>query len=153
MKLMYTVFIVIFLGIASSSYADNGLIVKPSSYSVTQTLDRLTTILKKKGISVFARINHAQNAEKAGLTLLPNEVIIFGKAQLGTPLMLSQPQAAIDLPLKAIAWQDKDGNVWLAYNSPAYIAQRHAVTDNQKVINKMTGALNKFSDFATQAQP
>jgi len=153
MKLLYTSLIIFLLCFSSSSYAENGLVIKPSSFSVAETLDRFSSMIKKKGITLFARINHAQNAEKSGLQLLPNEVIIFGKAPLGTPLMLSQPHSAIDLPLKAVAWQDEKGKVWLAYNSPSYIAKRHSIENQQQIIKKMTGALNKFSDFATMAVP
>jgi len=138
--------------VSSMSYANDGLIIKSSAYSVAETLDRFEQIVTKKGIHVFARINHAQGAKKAGLSLLPSEVIIFGKPQLGTPLMQSSASVAIDLPLKATAWQDKDAKVWLAYNAPDYIAKRHGITDQNTVIKKMTGALNKFSDFATQAK-
>lgn len=139
------------LCLSAFGYADNGMVVKASAYSVTETLDRFETIIKKKGITVFSRINHAQGAKSIGVTMQPTELIIFGNPKLGTPLMLSQPEAAIDLPLKAIAWQDKQGKVWLGYNSPDYIAQRHAIKDQSAVLKKMTGALSKFSDFATKA--
>ncbi|MCU7799642.1 MAG: DUF302 domain-containing protein [gamma proteobacterium symbiont of Lucinoma myriamae] len=139
------------LCIALISHADDGLVVKPSTYSVAETLDRMETIMKKKGITIFTRINHAKGAKGVGIDLEPTELLIFGNPKLGTPLMLSQPKAAIDLPLKAIAWKDKEGKVWLAYNSPDYIAKRHAINDTPAVIKKMTGALNKFSDFATKA--
>ena len=137
-------------GPMSSDTNISGLKIKPSSYSVGETLDRFETIIKKKGITVFARIDHAQGAQKAGLSLAPTELVIFGNPTLGTPLMSSQQTAAIDLPLKAIAWQDKEGKVWLAYNLPEYIANRHGIKDQTAVVKKMTGALNKFSDFATQ---
>ena len=151
MKLIQTGFIVFLLCFTVSSYADNGLVTKASAYSVAQTMDRFSDILKKKGITLFARINHAQGAKDAGLSLPPLELIIFGKPQLGNPLMNLQPEIGIDLPLKAIAWQDKDGKVWLAYNSPAYMAKRHSISEQHPVIKKMTGALNKFSDYATKA--
>ena len=151
MKLIQTGLTLFLLCIAVIGYADDGLVVKPSAYSVAETLDRFETIIKKKGITVFIRINHAQGAESVGLDLKTTELLIFGTPKLGTPLMASQPESAIDLPLKAIAWKDKEGKVWLAYNSPAYIAERHSITDTPAVIKKMTGALNKFSDFATKA--
>ena len=155
MKLVQTALVLFLLSMSSMGYtadgSDNGLITKPSVYSVAETLNRFADIIKKKGITVFARINHAQGAQKVGLTLRPTEVLIFGNPKLGTPLMLSQQKVAIDLPLKAIAWQDESGKVWLSYNSPAYIAKRHAITDKDAVLKKMTGALNKFSDFATKA--
>ena len=153
MKLLATGLVVCLICISSISYADNGMVTKASTYSVAQTLDRFSDILKKKGIKLFARINHAQGAKDAGLSLQPLELIIFGKPQLGNPLMQLQPEFAIDLPLKAIAWQDKDGKVWLSYNSPVYLAQRHAISDQHPAIVKMSGALNKFSDYATKATP
>ncbi|MCW8931497.1 MAG: DUF302 domain-containing protein [Gammaproteobacteria bacterium] len=156
MKLITTGFIIFLFLIGTAVTADegmqeSGLIVKPSAYSVGETLDRFESIIKKKGITVFTRINHSEGAKKVDLNLAPTEVLIFGNPKLGTPLMLSQQTAAIDLPLKAIAWKDKEGKVWLAYNSPSYIAKRHGIEDKQAVIKKMTGALNKFSDFATKA--
>ncbi len=150
MKLIKSGLVLLLLLMNTAAFAVDGLIVKPSAYSVAETLDRFEMIIKKKGITVFARINHAQGAEKVGLVMAPTEVIIFGDPKLGSPLMLSERTAAIDLPLKAIVWKDKEGKVWLAYNSPDYIAARHGIKDKQKVIKKMTGALNKFSNYATK---
>lgn len=150
-KLMKTGIVLLLFLLTTVANAGNGLVVKPSAYGVAETLDRLEQIMKKKGITVFIRINHAQGAAGAGLTLAPTEVIIFGNPKLGTPLMQSQRTSAIDLPLKAIAWQDEEGKVWLAYNTPDFIATRHGITDQQATVKKMTGALNKFSDFATKA--
>lgn len=130
----------------------DGLQIKSSAYSVNETLDRFENIIKKKGITVFARINHAEGAKKVDLSLPATELIIFGNPKLGSPLMISQRTAAIDLPLKAIAWQDDKGEVWLAYNSPEFIARRHGIKDQSAIIKKMTGVLNKFSNFATQAE-
>lgn len=129
--------------------APNGLIVKASSHSVSETIDRLEEIVKKKGITVFLRLDHAAGAKKVGKSLRPTELLIFGNPKLGSPLMMSNQSVGIDLPLKAIAWEDNSGKVWLAYNNPEYIAQRHQIEDQQKVIKKMTGALNKFTDYAT----
>ena len=150
-KIITSLFLICLVTIVNADTVQTeGLLVKPSAYSVSETLDRFETIAKKKGITVFLRINHAEGAKKAGLALDPTEVLIFGNPKLGSPLMLSQRTSAIDLPLKAIAWQDKEGKVWLAYNTPAFIAKRHGINDQQGVIKKMTGALNKFSDFATK---
>ena len=139
-------------GVNAETVQPDGFLVKSSHYSVSETVDRLESILKKKGVTVFARINHAQGAEKAGLTLEPTELIIFGNPKLGGPLMISQRTVAIDVPLKAIVWQDKDGKVWLGYNTPEYIAKRHGIKDQPAIIKKMTGVLNKFTDYATKAQ-
>lgn len=108
----------------------DGIINKPSKLSVPETLDRLEAILRAKGITVFARIDHSGEAEKVGLKMPPTQVLIFGNPKGGTPLMLAAPTAAIDLPVKALAWQDSDGRVWLSYNNPQYLTRRFGVTDD-----------------------
>jgi len=129
--------------------SDTGLISKPSKYTVKVTLDRLETILKKKGITIALRWSHSKKASGVGMKMQPTEILIFGNPKMGSPLMINQQTTGIDLPLKALAWQDKNGQVWLTYNSPAYIAKRHGLKGQEKVLKKMTGALNKFSNFAT----
>jgi uncharacterized protein (DUF302 family) len=103
----------------------SGMIDVSSRYSVPETLARLQSILKEKGITVFALVDHSGEAEKAGLKMRPTQLLIFGSPKGGTPLMVSAPSVAIDLPLKALAWQDEQGQVWLSYNSPEYLQQRH----------------------------
>jgi uncharacterized protein (DUF302 family) len=103
----------------------SGMIDVPSRYSVPDTLARLEAILKEKGITVFDLIDHSDEAEKAGLTMRPTQLLIFGSPKAGTPLMVAAPRLAIDLPLKALAWQDEQGKVWLSYNSPEYLRERH----------------------------
>ncbi|HTW66460.1 MAG TPA: DUF302 domain-containing protein [Bryobacteraceae bacterium] len=107
-----------------------GIISKPSKYSVPETLHRLETILTSKGIKVFARADHSGEAEKAGLKMPPTELLIFGNPKGGTPVMLAAPTSAIDLPWKALAWQDSDRQVWLSYNDPAYIQRRFGLSDD-----------------------
>jgi uncharacterized protein (DUF302 family) len=109
---------------------DNGIISKPSKYSVPETLHRLETILASKSVKVFAVIDHSGEAEKAGLKMPPTQLLIFGNPKGGTPVMLAAPTAAIDLPLKALAWEDASGKVWLSYNDPAYIQRRFNLTDD-----------------------
>jgi uncharacterized protein (DUF302 family) len=128
--------------------ADQGLITKRSPHSVETTLDRLENVLREKGMTIVLRWRHHEGAEKAGLELRPTELLVFGNPKLGTQLMTSGASAGIDLPMKALAWQDAQGQVWLAYNDPAYIAQRHGITDREAVIKKMSGALKKFTDAA-----
>src|ERR1700689_463826 len=99
---------------------DNGIIDVPSPYSVPETLMRLRSILKEKGVTVFALICHSGEAGKAGLSMRPTQLLIFGSPKGGTPLMVAAPRLAIDLPLKALAWRDEKGQVWLSYNSPEY---------------------------------
>jgi uncharacterized protein (DUF302 family) len=107
---------------------DRGIIDLPSPYSVPETLARLESILKEKGVTVFARIDHSGEAEKAGLKMRPTQLLIFGSPKGGTPVMIAAPSAAIDLPLKALAWEDESGKVWLSYNTPEYLQQRHGFT-------------------------
>jgi len=105
--------------------AADGLTTISSSYGPKETMDRLEAEIKAKGMTVFARIDHAAGAAQAGLSLRPTEVLIFGNAKAGTPLMQSNQTIGIDLPLKALVWQDADGKVWLSYNAPSWLAQRH----------------------------
>jgi uncharacterized protein (DUF302 family) len=103
----------------------SGMIDVASRYSVPETLARLQAILKEKSITVFALIDHSGEAEKAGLAMRPTQLLIFGSPKGGTPLMVAAPRLAIDLPLKALAWQDEHGKVWLSYNSAEYLQQRY----------------------------
>jgi uncharacterized protein (DUF302 family) len=104
---------------------ERGIIDVLSHYSVPETLARVEWILKEKGVTVFSLIDHSGEAEKAGLKMRPTQLLIFGSPKGGTPLMIAAPRLAIDLPLKALAWQDEQGKVWLSYNSPEYLQQRH----------------------------
>ncbi len=110
--------------------AENGIIHLSSPYSVPETVQRLQSTLQTKGIQVFAVVDHSGGAEKAGLAMHPTQLVIFGNAKTGTPAMLAAPTLALDLPLKALIWQDADGKVWLSYNSPEYLRQRHNVPEN-----------------------
>lgn len=112
-----------------ASLPDNGLIHLRSPYSVPETLKRLQSVLQAKNLDVFARVDHSGEAEKVGLKMRPTQLIVFGSPKAGTPLMVASPTLAIDLPLKALAWEDADGQVWLSYNSPEYLKQRHKVPD------------------------
>jgi len=108
----------------------DGIISKPSKYSVAETLHRLETHLTAKGIKIFALVDHSGEAEKAGLKMPPTQLLIFGNPKGGTPVMLAVPTSAIDLPLKALAWQDSNGQVWLSYNDAAYIQRRFGLSDH-----------------------
>jgi uncharacterized protein (DUF302 family) len=112
-----------------TSRSDNGVIHLPSSYSVANTLQRLEAVITAKGLTIFARIDHSGEAAKVGLEMQPTELLIFGSAKSGTPLMIASPSLALDLPLKALVWQDMEGAVWLSYNSPEYLQQRHDVPE------------------------
>jgi uncharacterized protein (DUF302 family) len=102
-----------------------GFISKPSQHSVPETIQRLSAALKSKGVAIFALVDHSGEAEKAGLKMRPTQLLIFGNPKAGTPLMVAAPSIAIDLPIKALVWEDADGKVWLSYNSPDYLRQRH----------------------------
>jgi uncharacterized protein (DUF302 family) len=105
----------------------SGMVDIPSRYSVPETLVRLEAILKQKGLTIFARVDHSGEAAKVGMEMRPTHLVIFGSPKGGTPLMVAAPSLAIDLPLKALAWQDAAGKVWLSYNSPEYLQQRHGI--------------------------
>jgi uncharacterized protein (DUF302 family) len=107
--------------------AEEGLITIPSAFSVRETIDRLVAFVAAHGLTVFARVDHADGAAKVGLQLRPTELLIFGQARGGTPLMQDRQTSGIDLPLKALAWQDADGKVWLTCNDAAWIARRHGL--------------------------
>src|SRR5271155_3446056 len=119
----------------------DGIISKPSKSSVPETLDRLEAILRAKGITIFERIDHSGEAEKVGMKMPPTQVLIFGNPKGGTPLMLAAPTSAIDLPLKALAWTDSTGKVWLSYNDPAYLMRRYGLTEDQVKTIAPIGAL------------
>lgn len=109
---------------------NNGLIHLSSPRAVLETLARLEAIIQSKGLAILARIDHSGDAANAGLTLRPTKLLIFGNAKSGTPLMIASPSLAIDLPLKALVWEDDEGKVWLSYNSPDYLKERHAIPNN-----------------------
>ena len=104
-----------------------GIIDKSSNHTVDQTVERLKGILQAKGITLFALVDHSGEAEKAGMRMRPTKLLIFGSPQAGTPLMLAAPSIAIDLPLKILVWEDGQGKVWISYDSPAYLQERHGV--------------------------
>ena len=107
----------------------SGIITLPSQHSVDQTVERLQTLLRAKGVTLFALVDHSGEAAKVGMTLPPTKLVMFGNPKAGTPLMLAAPSVAIDLPLKLLVWEDAQGKVWLSYNSPAYLQQRHGVPE------------------------
>jgi uncharacterized protein (DUF302 family) len=128
-----------------------GLTTVPSHFAPKETMDRVETEIGERGMNVFARIDHAAGAAEVGLTLRPTELIIFGNARGGTPLMQSVQTVGIDLPLKALVWQDAAGKSWISYNEPGWIAQRHGVSDAQPVINKMADLLSAILRKAAAA--
>jgi len=150
MKKIFAVFIIAILAPVVSQADDKGLITKASQFSVTETIDRLENVLKKKGITVALRWSHSDKAAGVGIKVRPTELLIFGNPKLGSNMFTSNQVSGIDFPMKALAWEDEKGKVWITYNDPGYLAGRHGVNDRAKVIKKMTGALNKFTDVATK---
>lgn len=112
---------------AGVAHAGDNLITNPSKYSVAETIDRIKEAVTAKGMTIFARIDHAGEAKKAGLEMKPTELLIFGNPKGGTALMVAKPTSAIDLPMKALAWEDKDGKVWLTYNASKLLQERHGL--------------------------
>ena len=145
-----TLLVASLLFLPGSAFAGSGLIAKPSPHSVQETLDRFETVLKKKGITVFARIDHAAGAKSIGQKLLPTQVIIFGTPKIGTALMTANRRVGIDLPLKALAWKDAEGKVWLAYRDPAELKLRYQITSRDKVFAKISKALDGLSNAAVK---
>ena len=148
MRLIGAVFVTIFF-IVSTAAAGDGLISVKSAHDVKATADRLENNLKQKGMNVFIRINHAAGARKVGKDLRPTELIVFGNPKVGTPLMQCNQSVAIDLPQKALIWQDDKEQVWLTYNDPNYLLQRHELDQCTEVIKKVAKALGNFAKAAT----
>lgn len=136
--------------LAMHAQAADGLVAVKSSHDVKATADKLESVLKEKGMTVMARVNHQQGAEKAGMELRPTEVVIFGNPKVGTPLMQCAQSVAIDLPQKALIWEDANGEVWLGYNNPEYLKNRHSIEGCDKVLDKVSVALGNFAKAATQ---
>ena len=108
---------------------NNGIVDKPGNHSVDETVEKLKGILQSKGATLFAVVDHSGEAEKAGMKMRPTKLLIFGSPKAGTPLMLAAPSVAIDLPLKILIWEDGGGKVWVSYNSPAYLQERHGLSN------------------------
>ena len=144
-----SVFIIMLLVFSTAAQAvSDGVIRLKSPHTAMATIDKLEKVLLAKGMTVFKRVSHKAGADKVGLKLRPTELLIFGNPKVGTPLMLCVQVAAIDLPQKALAYEDANGQVWLAYNDPAYMAKRHHVSGCDKAVAKITGALSKFAHAA-----
>ena len=130
--------------------AADGLITIRSGHGPKDTMSRLEAEVKTRGMTIFARIDHAAGATAAGLSLPPTEILIFGNAKGGTPLMQSVQTIGIDLPLKALVWQDVSGATFLSYNDPAWLAKRHGIgAEMEPVLGNLTAALNAVATAAT----
>src|SRR5580692_4748703 len=131
--------------------AAQGLTTIKSSHGPQDTMSRLEAAVRAKGMTVFARIDHSAGASAVGLSLNPTEVLIFGNAKGGTPLMQAVQTIGIDLPLRALVWQDASGETWLSWNDPAWLAARHGVSGVEAVTRKLTALLEDLAKSATAA--
>jgi len=134
----------------AQAMAAEGLVTVKSAFGPEETMKRLEAEVKTKGMTVFAHVDHAAGAAAVGMTLRPTDLLVFGAAKGGTPLMQSVQTIGIDLPLKALVWQDEAGTTWLSYNDPAYLAHRHGLGESAP-LNAMSGALKAIATKATTA--
>ncbi|WP_319548307.1 DUF302 domain-containing protein [Desulfogranum marinum] len=144
MKKIFLV-LLLFFSMTVSAQAVDGTVNVASSFSVQATADRLEIIMQKKGLTVFNRIKHSEGAKLAGIDLRKTELLIFGNPVVGAPLMKCQQTVAIDLPQKMLVWEDKDGKVWITYNSPQYLRDRHTISGCDKIIAKLEKVLASIS--------
>jgi len=144
-SLLYTSLAVAVVSAGTALASGGTVVTKPSKYTVPETINRIEKAVTAKGMQIFARIDHGAEAKKVGLAMRPTELLIFGNPKGGTALMLARPTAAIDLPMKALAWEDADGKIWLTYNSPELLQERHNVPA------ELTSRLNSVGTLLEQA--
>ena len=152
MRKVFYSFVIACLFATSAHAAGEGMINVKSAHSVVETADRLESILESKGMKVFARIDHAAGAASAGHTLPPTQLLIFGNPKVGTPLMKCSRSIAIDLPQKALIWEDGSGKAWISYNDPQFLKLRHNTQGCDPVLQKVAGALANFAKAAAAAE-
>ena len=140
--------LLIFVVSVNPVHAQDGLVKKLSARSVQETMDNLERLARKKGLTVFARIDHAAGAAKVGKALLPTQLLIFGNPAMGTELMTSKRTSAIDLPIKVLIWEEPDGKVWIAYNAPQYLAERHDIRNRGATLEQMRNAVKALVSAA-----
>lgn len=150
--LRWVVLLTAMLGWTATAVAVDGFVSKRSAHGVSETLDRLETAVREAGMTVVARVDHSAAAKKADLELRPTAVLMFGNPKVGTPLMQSAQTIGVDLPMRAVAWQDEKGQVWLGYDAPSFLARRHGIDDRNEVVTRMAAALDRFADAATRAE-
>ena len=137
------------LFIAIPVAAADGVVDVPSTFNVEETADRMVRILNKKGMTIFNRIKHSESAAKVGIELRKTELIIFGNPKVGSPLMACQQSVAIDLPQKALIWEDDHSRVWISYNDPRYLEKRHNISGCEEAITKIEKALAGIAKSAS----
>ncbi|AWB02767.1 DUF302 domain-containing protein [Vibrio harveyi] len=133
-----------------STLAEESVIRVASQHSVQDTANKFVQIAQGKGLNVFARVNHQENAAKVDMTLRPTEVIVFGNPKVGTPLMQCAQEVAIDLPQKVLVYEGAEGKTWLAYNNPMYLKERHGIEGCDEVLTKVSGVLSKLTGAAAK---
>ena len=146
-KIILTALSILFIAIPVE--AADGVVNVPSTFNVKETADRMESILKKKGMTIFNRIKHSEGAGKVGIELRDTELIIFGNPKVGSPLIKCQQSVAIDLPQKALIWEDDKAKVWISYNNPRYLEKRHNITGCEEVILKIEKALAGIAKSAS----
>ncbi|GAU08158.1 DUF302 domain-containing protein [Desulfoplanes formicivorans] len=145
-KMIMTTCLILFF--AMYAQAADGVINVQSASNVKETADRMENILKEKGMTVFNRIQHSEGANTVGIKLRDTELILFGNPKVGSPLIKCQQSVAIDLPQKALIWEDDNGHVWISYNDPKYLAQRHVIVGCEDVLLKIEKALSGIANAA-----
>ena len=148
MKKIILIALTIFF-IAVPAAASDGLVNVPSTFNVEETADRMESVLHEKGMTIFKRIKHSEAAANVGIELRKTELIIFGNPKVGSPLMKCQQSVAIDLPQKALIWEDDNAKVWISYNDPRYLEKRHNIAGCEEVISKIEKALAGIAKSAS----
>ncbi len=146
-KIILTALSILFIAVPVE--AADGVVNVPSAFNVEETADRMESILKEKGMTIFNRIKHSEGAGKVGINLRDTELIIFGNPKVGSPLMKCQQSVAIDLPQKALIWEDDKDRVWISYNDPRYLEKRHNITGCEEAISKIEKALAGIAKSAS----
>ncbi len=140
--------ILVVLVMTVSAYAAESMVDVKSSFEVKETGDRLESVIKEKGMTIFNRVKHSEAAREVGIALRETELIIFGNPKVGSPLMQCQQSVAIDLPQKALIWKDSGGNAWISYNNPRYLKKKHNIANCEEVILKIEKALAGIAEAA-----
>ena len=146
-KIILTALMIFFIAVPAA--ASDGLVNVPSTFNVEETADRMETVLREKGMTIFNRIKHFEGAANVGIELRKTELIIFGNPKVGSPLMKCQQSVAIDLPQKALIWEDDNAKVWISYNDPRYLEKRHNIIGCEEVILKIEKALAGIAKSAS----
>jgi uncharacterized protein (DUF302 family) len=146
-KIILTTLMIFFIAVPAA--ATDGLVNVPSTFNVEKTADRMESVLLEKGMTIFNRIKHSEGAANVGIELRKTELIIFGNPKVGSPLMKCQQSVAIDLPQKALIWEDDNAKVWISYNDPRYLEKRHNIIGCEEVISKIEKALAGIAKSAS----